>query len=138
MVSVLESHPDVRKYLGGVKAPERIRGDFANLLATKEEHYFVVYADGEKAGLVSLGAYHNTGQWEMSYQFLPAFWGKGVARAALTQLLDHAKNLGLDKVYAETQTKNLASTRLLERLGFKEQERLERFGEIQSVYVIRL
>lgn len=40
----------------------------------------------------------------------------------------------LTSVIAETQLKNKPSCQLLERLGMKEEERLERFGEMQVIY----
>ena len=47
------------------------------------------------------------------------FWGRGIARAAAAQTLDHGFTvLGLPQVVAFTAAVNLRSIRLMERLSF--------------------
>lgn len=52
--------------------------------------------------------------------------------------MDYAFNtLKLTEIVAETQTSNRASCRLLEKLGMKFRETIQRFGEEQSIYCIK-
>jgi ribosomal-protein-alanine N-acetyltransferase len=72
---------------------------------------------------------------EMSYALFPVFWGRGLATEALTQASRLAfSELGLPRIMAETQAKNLRSTSLLKRIGMTEERRVFRFGEEQIIY----
>ena len=56
---------------------------------------------------------------EMGYCFTDAAWGQGYATEAARVLLEWAYNsLDLNRVQAETDTRNAASARVLEKLGF--------------------
>ena len=60
----------------------------------------------------------------MLYGLLPEFWGKGLATEAAREVLRYGFDTGLFvRVYARTDTPNLASIRVLERLGmYRERE----------------
>ena len=56
---------------------------------------------------------------EMGYILAPAAWGQGLMHEALTALLDYAFGpLGLHRVEADVDPRNLPSVKTLERLGF--------------------
>jgi len=56
----------------------------------------------------------------IAYELSPECWGKGVGSEAARWLLDElAAAHGVREVRAEVDTRNLASIRLLERLGFE-------------------
>ena len=58
------------------------------------------------------------GPWEISYQLRHAFWGRGLAGEAVALVCDwFFASTGEDLLIATTQQANLASQRLLERLG---------------------
>ena len=83
--------------------------------------------------------YHDSEFKEISYQFLNEFWGHGYATEVLKKFLNYCKNVLLLKaIVSETQTANKKSCLLLGRLGYKLKERLIRFEEEQSVYLIEL
>ena len=66
-------------------------------------------------GMVTLGP--REGKTELSYMFLPNFWGHGYAYDACQAVLAYAfGELNLDEVIAVTQAANVKSCRLLERL----------------------
>jgi ribosomal-protein-alanine N-acetyltransferase len=55
----------------------------------------------------------------LGYCFAQASWGQGYATEAAGALLDWAfETLDLNRVQAETDTRNLGSARVLEKLGF--------------------
>jgi RimJ/RimL family protein N-acetyltransferase len=64
-------------------------------------------------------------QAAIGYTMAPAFQGRGYASEAVARMLDHlfAKQ-GLHRVSAECDTRNGASVRLLERLGFRREAHL--------------
>jgi len=59
---------------------------------------------------------------EVGYGVVPSARGRGVATAALYQLLDHVKHRGFD-VRAETAIWNVPSQHVLQHLGFNEVRR---------------
>lgn len=132
----------VRQHLGGIVPLSQIKVRFEAMLSADEHSLFytIKARDTETAmGLISISDYHDTGQKELSYQLLPAYWGQNIAFACLQSFLAFAlPRLKLEGVYAETQSANTRSVALLRRLGMQEQQRLMRFGAEQSVYYYRV
>lgn len=88
-------------------------------------------------GLVVIGPHHDDRLSELSYQFLPAYWGRGLALECTTAVLRHAFDiLRLPGLVSETQAANQPSRRLLERLGMRKARTVERFGAAQIIYEI--
>ncbi|MEE4300651.1 MAG: GNAT family N-acetyltransferase [Pseudomonadales bacterium] len=55
----------------------------------------------------------------LGYRLFPFTWGRGLASEASRALLELAfADLGLERVYADTYEENVASRRVLEKLGF--------------------
>jgi ribosomal-protein-alanine N-acetyltransferase len=91
----------------------------------------------EFIGLTSLDKYHDGKNTEVSYEFLPQWWGAGLATEVIGKLINYAFNdLGLHRLVAETQTANNSSCRLLERVGMTVESKLHKFGAEQSLYSI--
>ena len=135
----LYTNVDVRRFLGGTVEEESVRVLVAKLVQSKPPaRYWTVYAqDGsEFIGLVSLDVHHNGMDVEVSYQFLPKWWGQGYAYEVVQAVVNYGlHDLGLQRVIAETQTANVASCKLLAHLGMRLEETLERFGVEQAIYV---
>lgn len=137
----LLTDPRVREYLGGSVpediAPHRVRGW---IYAPDSIHYAVRHRETNALmGVVDISSHHNGIDKEISYQFLPEYWGKGYVYEVLTWLLDHCKNdLCVETVVSETQSANTRSCNLLKRLGYEEKERLIRFGAEQIIYIKQL
>ncbi len=125
---------DVRRYLGGPLDPVEIDQLVAGEVGVTPGVFCVVdISMAEAVGSVELDHHH--GEPEVSYEFLPRAWGKGLATAALTELLswtwsDHQ----YESVIAVTQTANQPSIRLLERLGFAFKTEFEEWNAMQSRY----
>ena len=61
---------------------------------------------------------------EVGVTFAPEHQGRGLASEALAAVIDRLfEDLGLHRVYAEADDRNVAVHRLLERLGFRCEER---------------
>ena len=141
-VERLYTNEEVRRYLGGPVDSGIIRAQFQEILAspttathlvarTKETNEFI--------GLLSLDLHHNGTSTEVSYQLLPDWWGKGFAKECVEAVIDFASHhLLLTELVAETQAANLASCRLLEKIGFQVSEHVERFGAKQIIYQLEL
>ena len=77
-------------------------------------------------------------RWEISYEFVPAVWGRGLAQEAVAAVLQRLTESLVDLVVvAETQVANDRSRRLLSRLGFAEADRYQRKGADQVLYIYR-
>lgn len=101
--------------------------------------------DGAFIGLVNISPYENKSfhqealSYEVSYQLVPDYWNKRYGSEILGRIFEYAAaTLSLKRLWAETQKANLASIRLLEKMGMEHQEQVERFGETQLIYAITL
>lgn len=139
-VKLLYVNEDVRRYLGGTQNNKNIQASFTKMIHTRiESLYFIVREKYTKEfiGLISLDTHHDGISTEVSYQLLPKWWGDGYATEILNEIINYAINkLQLTEIVAETQTANIASCRLLEKLGMNLRETVHRFGEVQSIYCI--
>lgn len=140
LVTSIWTNPVVRQYLGGPvsvtnaaeRLPQMLKSDGSGAW------FFVAEYEGADAGIISIDRCHGNDNYEISYQFLPKFWGKGVAYASVRQAMNFARSVGITELTAETQALNDRSNKLLTRLGMTEKNRLERFGAEQVVYTCRL
>ncbi|QGN46779.1 GNAT family N-acetyltransferase [Micromonospora sp. WMMC415] len=126
--------PVMRRYLGGPVsdevAAERRAGDpTGGLMVTR--------SSGEIVGWCHLGRYR-TGDLELSYIFLPEWWGRGYAREGCTAAIGLAFDRFPDasRLVAVTQEANRRSVCLLEALGMVRVDTFEEFGARQVMYAI--
>jgi len=73
-----------------------------------------ILADGDVVG--SAAVYGEPGEREVTYWVDRAYWGRGVATAALRELLDEVRERPL---YARAAADNAGSRRVLEKCGFR-------------------
>lgn len=140
-VEKIYANQEVRKFLGGIRTEDSIRVAFEEMLTSSQEtfHWAVREKQTERMiGLVSLDLHHEGIHREVSYQFLPCWWGKGYAQETVSVIIHFAQHeLNLSTVVFETQTANKASCQLLERLGMQLERTLFRFGAEQALYSIK-
>ncbi|OYW23447.1 MULTISPECIES: GNAT family N-acetyltransferase [unclassified Sphingomonas] len=73
---------------------------------------------------------------EIGYSLAPAYWGTGLAREAVTALIDYLFTVeGHRRIFADTDPDNSASNGLLTRLGFTLEGRLR--GEWETHIGVR-
>ena len=95
--------------------------------ASYERHGFGLYlvelkGTGEPAGICGLVRREELDGPDIGYALAPEFWSKGYASEAAASVLEFAREtLGLRRLAAVVNPDNLASIRLLERLGFRSQ-----------------
>ena len=136
----LTSDESVRRFLGGVMPLKQREFNAAQLFVPSEEEIVWIaetLTPVREIGLITISPHHDRDWREISYQFHPDFWGRRFAIEALAAIMEFAFNHLNDQVLvAETQSANLASRRLLQRLGMSELRRLSRFGSDQIIYSI--
>jgi len=133
----LHGNAQVRKYLGG-PVPWRRRRDRVRQLCRALPGYtaWVVHGAPGRIGLIEVSRHKDGVDWEVSYQFNPRAWGHGFASEAVGGSLTQVHEaLGVARIIAETQGANSASCQLLLRLGFREEQRVTRFGAEQVIFV---
>ena len=136
----IDTNAETREFLGGALSPEQARQKLCmtiksgeNLFGVrlKESHCFI--------GLIYIEPYYDPEFYEISYEFLPNFWGKVYAYEVMKACLEYCKKeKNLNFVVAETQKKNVRSRKLLERLGYQLVSETTRFQARQSIYRICL
>lgn len=142
LAAILELYTstEVRLYLGGPIDAQAFRERVApKLLAADGSLYWVIRRSVDQSflGLISLVPHHDGGDTEVSYQFLPAWWGQGYATEVVARIIAYAiHDVGLPRVVAETQTANTASCRLLENVGMRLERTVTRFGAEQGIFSI--
>jgi ribosomal-protein-alanine N-acetyltransferase len=103
---------------------DRIARSGSNLSDRSHQEYrWIVEADGEPAGTVSVsGISWQMGYGEIGYQIAEVHQGRGVGKSAVRLLLDRAFAPGaLRRVMATIAVYNDASRRLVTSLGFTEE-----------------
>jgi len=105
--------------------PERDEAAFmthwrTKVLANPRNVKKAIVVDGEVAG--NIVSWEHEGKHLVGYWIGTAYWGRGIATAALAELVaDHVKTRPL---YAYVAVRNVGSIRVLEKCGF------QRIGEI--------
>ena len=139
-VKTLYNSPKVRKYLGGVLNDNQFSKKYEDFLNNKEGAYFTVRlkADDSFIVLISIDPHHEKEHKEISYQISEAAMGKGYATEVVKAVMSYAFNdMQVNDLAAETQKNNVASVNLLKKLGFIRRNDVERFGEIQSIFIYK-
>jgi [ribosomal protein S5]-alanine N-acetyltransferase len=121
------SDPEVTRYVGGVRTPERIRMTFDLVCKDWEElghgkFVIVLKATGQVVGTCGVSRVLVGGALEddLGYLIDRAHWRKGLAfEAAKATFEDAVENRGLSRITAWPNPKNVASVRVVEKLGFR-------------------
>ena len=93
---------------------------------------WLVFQGTTAIGVVQATVRRAEGAAEVAYIFEPGAWGQGYATEAMQALLAHLRrDVGIRHFSANIDTRNLASQRLVERLGFV------RVGQIKDAEVFK-
>ncbi|MFN8635565.1 MAG: GNAT family protein [Chloroflexota bacterium] len=100
----------------------------------------VVTLDGPVIGRVMLVVDPPNRSASVGYGLLPAYWGRGLATEATTATVAYVfERLSLDRVWARADPRNVASLRVLEKVGMQREgllrkEVLRRGERVDRVY----
>ncbi|MEV7941917.1 GNAT family N-acetyltransferase [Kitasatospora sp. NPDC088264] len=134
----LWTDPEVRRFLGGPVPADRLGARLAG--AAGRPGHFTVFlpCEGQAVGRVTLDEDHRApGRAEVSYEFLPAYGGRGFAAEAVGAVLrwGHHAVPG-HQLIAVTQAANVRSRNLLQKLGLVAAGHLVEYGQDQVVYTV--
>jgi RimJ/RimL family protein N-acetyltransferase len=98
----------------------------------------VLKASGEVIGFAGLKYLADSQEVDLGYRLLPAYWGRGLATEACRAVLDYGRTrLGLRRIIGLVDPENLASVRVLEKLGLTLAGQVEDQGKYLARYVIQ-
>ena len=93
--------------------------DWATARATEGHALFAVEVDGQLAGTVGLHPEPQHHRAEIGYWLGKAFWGRGLVTEAAAEVVRWAfEEQQFNRIYAAVFPENIASRRVLEKLGF--------------------
>lgn len=135
MVEILGGH-DVLRYFPRTDAPgpERVQRMIDHLLAHWDEHDYGLWAlewraTGELLGRCGLQYLSETDDVEVDFILGRPFWGKGFAtEAGRASLAWGFAELDIERIVGIVHVDNIASQRVLEKLGMRRVEQAEYFG----------
>jgi RimJ/RimL family protein N-acetyltransferase len=140
----LYADPEVMRFLGGVRTREQTRLRLAAMVAHWREHGFGIWAlvakaGGEFVGRCGLGHLHEeVGDVELAYTLGRAWWGSGLATEAAGRALGYGfEVLRLPRVAAYARPENVASRRVMEKLGMTFERPCEFLGAPAVRYGLR-
>jgi ribosomal-protein-alanine N-acetyltransferase len=131
----LDSNPEVHKYLGNnpiidkkqlVKIIELVRQQYLDngigrwAIIEKKTGNFVGWS-GLKLVKETINNHYN--YYDLGYRLVQNYWGKGYASESAKAALDYGfSTLQLNEIFAAAHVDNLASNRILTKLGFQKEE----------------
>lgn len=84
---------------------------------------------GQVIGFSGIKRVPEIGENELGYRFFPEFWGRGLATEAGAASIDFARtDLGLKRLVAMVHPENFASARVVTKLGFSVERRVNYSG----------
>jgi len=126
LANALWGNAQVTSLIGGPFSPaeieERLDKEIASMIANRIQYWPVfLLKTGDHVGCAGLRPYRLEAQfYELGIHFRPAYWGRGLAQEAGRSLIKYAfKTLGAKALFAGHHPKNVASKRVLEKLGFR-------------------
>lgn len=116
----LTGNPDVVRYLPGMIADEDMMRSWLSNVQPEDDEYCIYLKDtGEAIGKCSLTLQEDGASCEIGYMLLPQYWNQGYGTEAAEWLMNMARACAVLRITAMTHAQNIASVRILEKLGFQ-------------------
>jgi len=135
----------VTRLIGGPFSDEQIRERLKKEIASMQQHglqYWPLFllADGDFVGCCGLRSFRSEEKiYELGFHFRPAYWGKGLAVESARAVIKFAReSLGADGLFAGHHPENVASRKVLSKLGFRftHEELYAPTGKMHSCYLL--
>lgn len=141
----MNSDPEILKYVGD--GSTRSHEQMINELEMLISHYrgkpglgmwaTILKDTNTFVGVSGLVYYDKTPEIEIGYRMLKKYWNKGYATEASIGLLEYGfKTLGLSKIVSSAHIDNLASRRVMEKMGMTYIDNWVHYGCMQAYYEI--
>jgi RimJ/RimL family protein N-acetyltransferase len=117
---------------------EAARKALENAIAAQNKYGVCLWAVIEKSSkkIVGCCGFHRVESGlELAFHFIPQFWGKGYATEAAKACLEYGfKKLKAEKIIAFVHPENIASNRVLEKIGMKSKGLSEIDDTMENLY----
>ncbi|UNU22789.1 GNAT family N-acetyltransferase [Microcoleus vaginatus] len=137
------SDSEVMKYLSeGVRNREETAADLFQIIADWEKHAFGLWAvvnkeNNQLIGDGGLRFLRETSEVEVGYVLAKAYWGKGLASEVAAASIKYGfEVLNLEKIIAVADAENIASRRVMEKMGMKYQHNFDNRARHRVYYSI--
>ena len=137
-VLAFATNDQVNRYTGesvAIDTVDKVRELIQNVwLAEYAEYGYGRYAlvhkgDDRVIGFCGPKFVKEVGRPDLGYRMLPEYWGQGLGFEAATAALAYCREtLELHDIYADVLIDNVASCRILEKIGFQNRTRMEEDG----------
>lgn len=125
-MNLLQSDPEVMRYMGGIRKPEQIRTNLTGMVHHFEKYGFSLgpvyeletgqFVGG--AGILYLGYDDSQPDIEVGFALLSQFWSKGYATELANALIDWGfSNLKIPKLVGVAHVENLKSQKVLKKVN---------------------
>jgi len=138
------SHAEVSKYTGDaglVKSKFDAMSIIKNVWMADYKRYgygryaLIYKAEQKIIGFCGVKFEQKLNGTDLGYRLLPEYWGKGLAFEAATAMMDYAqKELALTRILADAVDENVASHKILIRLGFNKVQSVTKQGVTSHYY----
>ena len=139
----MNSDPRVMEYIAPVYNLETCQKRLEMALAFYQEHpqmgklAAIQRSDNAFMGWFCLQPLDNTEEFEIGYRMMPEFWGKGIATEAAKVLLDYGfEQVGLKRIVGITRPDNIASQRVLLKIGLVYEEQRHYYNTDVNYYAL--
>jgi RimJ/RimL family protein N-acetyltransferase len=134
--------PDMYRYLGGTKMqnPEALAKRIRFYIECCDKYGFGMCPmfwkeTGDMIGAAGLQPLEVTGEIEVGYSVIKPFWGRGIGTEAAKGWMEFGfNNFGLDRIVAVAVEENIASRRIMEKLGMHYEKTESHYGEDCAFY----
>jgi ribosomal-protein-alanine N-acetyltransferase len=141
----IRSDPEVMRFIGAGQphSMDQVRGALENVISVWRQHGFgrwaiVHKADKKMIGWCGLAFLDNTDEIEIGYGIAKEYWGKGLTtEAAAASIRFGFEELKLNRIVAVAMPENIASRRIMEKIGMKF-EKTGHWYEAELVYYVIL
>jgi RimJ/RimL family protein N-acetyltransferase len=114
----LDADPQVMKWINGGRASAR--DDVVRFVSESGEHRWVAFDRASGTFLGWFGLMPSArGEAELGYRLRKVVWGNGFATEGSCELIRLGFESGLQRVWAQTMTRNVMSRQVMERCGMK-------------------
>lgn len=137
----LDTDPAVARFIWGFPPdPEERRAELEQRLRPDHPRpggswTVVDRATSDFLGWCGLMPLEETGLIEIGYRYLPKAWGRGIATEAAARVLDHGfRAFEFDPIVAVSHLENLASQRVLQKIGLERRADAVHYGQTVAVF----
>lgn len=137
----LYSDPEVMRYLSP-RTREQTQTSLSKHIKQWQQHNFgmwaVIYKEsGHMIGRCGLSFLENTPEVELGYLFDKHYWNKGIATEASVATLKYGFcKAKLERIVAIANPENIASVRVIQKVGMKYQKNAYYYGQDVVKYII--